>query len=71
MILYRLKLQQMSITLLFEITWYLKSHAKTRNSRMDLYCEFELRNLTNTKIDAAKDHGKNYMEVRPPLVRHL
>ena len=27
--------------------------------------------LPNTKVSAAKDHGKNYMKVRPPLVRHL
>ena len=23
------------------------------------------------KVSGAKDHGKNYIEVRPPLVRHL
>ena len=23
------------------------------------------------KISGAKDHGKNYIKVRPPLVRHL
>ena len=49
----------------------LKSHAKTHKRLIDLYCEFELRNLTNTKIGATRDHGKNYKEVRLPLVHHL
>ena len=27
--------------------------------------------VSNTKVGAAKDHGENYMKVKPPLVRHL
>ena len=34
-------------------------------------CEYELHIIPNTKVGAAKDHGENYMKVRPPLVRHL
>ena len=32
----------------------LKSHAKTHKSLIDIYCEFEFHNLTNTKIGAKK-----------------
>ena len=32
---------------------------------------FELYILRDTKVSAAKDHGKNYIKVRLPLVRHL
>ena len=31
----------------------------------------ELQNLLNTKVSAAKDHGKNYMKVRLPLAHYL
>ena len=27
--------------------------------------------VSNTKVSTAKDHGENYMKVRPPLVHHL
>ena len=40
-------------------------------SYLKLICEYELHSLPNTKVNAAKDHGKNYMKIRPPLVRHL
>ena len=40
-------------------------------SYLKLTCEYELHILPNTKVSAAKDHGKNYMKARPPLVRHL
>ena len=33
--------------------------------------EHELHRLPNKKVSGAKDHGKNYIKVRPPLVRHL
>ena len=33
-------------------------------SYLKLICEDE-------KVSGAKDHGKNYIKVRPPLVRHL
>ena len=34
-------------------------------------CEYELYVLSNTKVNAAKDHGESYMKIRPPLVHHL
>ena len=40
-------------------------------SYLKLVCKYELHSLPNKKITAAKDHGKNNMKVRPPLVRHL
>ena len=41
--------------------------------RSSLYqtCKYELHTLSDTKVSATKDHGENYMKVRPPLVRHL
>ena len=33
--------------------------------------DYELHSLPNRKVSGAKDHGKNYIKVRPPLVRHL
>ena len=38
---------------------------------LKLTCEYELHILPNTKVSAAKDHGKNYMKVRQSVVRHL
>ena len=38
---------------------------------LKLSCEYELHILLNTKVNAAKDHGQNYMKVRPPPVRHF
>ena len=38
---------------------------------LKLICEYELHSLPNKKVSRAKDHGKNYIKVRPPLVRHL
>ena len=29
-------------------------------------CEYELHNLPNKKVSGAKDHGKNYIKVKPP-----
>ena len=40
-------------------------------SYLKLTCEYELHILPNTKVSDAKDHGKSYMKVRPPLVCHL
>ena len=40
-------------------------------SYLKLICEYELPSLPNKKVSAAKDHGKNHVKVRPPLVRHL
>ena len=38
---------------------------------MRLTCEFELDISSNTKVNLAKDHGENYMTLRPLLARHL
>ena len=36
-----------------------------------LICEYELHSLPNEKVSGAKDHGKNYIKVRPCPLRHL
>ena len=38
---------------------------------LSLIFEYDLDVLPNKKVSTAKDHGKNYMKDRPPLVRHL
>ena len=40
-------------------------------SYLKIICRYELHSLPNKKVSGAKDHGKNYIKVRPPLVRHL
>ena len=40
-------------------------------SYLKVFCEYELHSLPNKKFSGAKDHGKNYIKVRSPLVRHL
>ena len=40
-------------------------------SYLKLICEYELHSVPNKKVSGAKDHGKIYIKVRPPLVRHL
>ena len=40
-------------------------------SYLILICEYKLHSLPNKKVSGAKDHSKNYIKVRPPLVRHL
>ena len=40
-------------------------------SYLKLICEYELDSLPNKKVSGAKDHGKTYIKVRPPLVHHL
>ena len=47
----------------------LRVHAFRRY--LKLICEYELDSLPNKKVSGAKDHDKNYIKVRPPLVRHL
>ena len=49
----------------------LKIDLYTLRSYLRLICEYELYILPNKKVSTAKDHGKNYMRYRPPLVRHL
>ena len=38
---------------------------------LKLICEYELHISPNTKVNTAKDHGDDYMKVRPPFVHHL
>ena len=40
-------------------------------SYLKLICEDELHSLPNEKVSDTKDHGKNYIKVRPSLVRHI
>ena len=40
-------------------------------SYLKLICEYELHSLPNKKVSSAKGHGRSYIKVRPPLVRHL
>ena len=40
-------------------------------SYLKLICKYELHSLLNIKVSGAKDHGKNYIKVKPTLVRHL
>ena len=46
----------------------LKIDLHTLISYLRLICEYELYILPNKKVGAAKDHDKNYMWDRPPLV---
>ena len=48
-----------------------KSNVKTCKRDMNLSCGNKLHILPNTKVSTAKDHGKNYIKVTPPLVHHL
>ena len=38
---------------------------------LKLICEYDLHSLPNKKVSGAKDHGKSYTKVRPPLVRQI
>ena len=49
----------------------LKSITETYESNLKVTMEFEFHILPNKKIGIAKDHGKNYIAARPPMVRHL
>ena len=40
-------------------------------SYLKIICEYELHSLPNKKDSSSKDHGKNHIKVRPPLIRHL
>ena len=46
----------------------LKSDVYALRSYLRLICKCE---LTNKKVSATKDHGKNHIQDRPPQVRHL
>ena len=40
-------------------------------SYLKLICEYGLHIMPNKKVSGAKDHGENYIKVRPPPVLHL
>ena len=44
---------------------------KALRSYLKLTCEDQPHTLPNRKVSAAKDHGKNYIKVRPPLVHRF
>ena len=44
---------------------------RTLSSYLKLICKYELHSLPNKKVSGAKDRGKNYIKVRPPLVSYL
>ena len=64
-----LGLKQLLVSLLNHTVLILGMHAL--RSYLMLICEYELHSLPNKKVSGAKDHGKNYIKVRPLLVRHL
>ena len=49
----------------------LKLAIEALKSYLKLTCQYQFHILLNEKVSAAKDHGKNYMKVRLPLVQHL
>ena len=61
--------------------WYvtvLKFTEQLQMASLTLYSQFETNLMSNRKdielilqLKCAKDHGKNYMKVTPPLVRYL
>ena len=59
------------ISLLFQIIRpALKLDVQALRYYLSLIFEYDLDVLPNKKVSTAKDHGKNYMKDRPPLVRH-
>ena len=49
----------------------LKLGIQALRSCLRLPRKYDLHILSNTKVNVAKDHGENFMKVRPPLARHL
>ena len=49
----------------------LKLATKDQRWNLKIIYEYKLDILPNTKVSVAKDDGKNYLKVKPPLVRHL
>ena len=58
---------------MFAISNYtaLKLDVQDSEKLFEPICEYELYILPNKKVSTTKNHGKNYMKGRPPLVRHL
>ena len=49
----------------------LKSITDPYESNLKVTMEFEFHISPNKKVAIARDHGKNYITVRPPLICHL
>ena len=49
----------------------LRSITETKESNLKATGEFEFHISPNKKVSIAKDHGKNYIPIRPPLVNHF
>ena len=64
-----LQLKQM-LSLLFSHS-ALKLVIQALRFYLKLICEYALHISPNTKVNTAKDHGDDYMKVRPPFVHHL
>ena len=66
-----LGLKQLSISFLLQTITALILGVRALRSYLKVICESELHSLPNKKVSGAKDHGKNYIKVRSPLVRHF
>ena len=60
-------------TLILTISYHiaLKLSIQVLKSCFKLPYQYQLHSLPDTKVKAAKDPGKNYINVRPPLAHHL
>ena len=66
-----LQLQKTLITLFNRNCASLRSLTETYESNLKVTGEFKFHISLNKKVSIVKDHGKNYITVRPPLIRHL
>ena len=49
----------------------LKLSIQALRNYLKLLYQYQLHSLPDTKVKTVKDPGKNYMNIRPPLVHHL
>ena len=66
-----LGVKQLLICLLFQIIRLRYHVCMLSEANLKLIYECELHSLPNKTASGAKDHGKNYIKIRPPLVRYL
>ena len=64
-------MQPLSIRIKTKVHKALKLAVQTLRTNLKLTFEYEFHVLTNTEFNTAKDHGKVYIKVKRPLVRHL
>ena len=69
--LYALELKQRSISFLILSHMALMLTIQAVQSYLKQSCKLELHNVPNTKVNTAKDHSENYMDVKPSLVSDL